>query len=167
MDRNIYEKNVIISCGRRTISSDILPNVQIWNLATNRIIESTDDKYMCPYTPSNDDGNSPVDEDGKFKMLNHNYLIYTNVRDNTQNSGELYFFTMKDGFLTGIANVAMNNNYGGDSFVAPKGTVQCATVTEVECSKGEYQLDTTTCEGTTKNSFFAYNYHHNIFSMLF
>ena len=168
VNKDNYQKIVIINCGRRTVASDVLPKVQFWNLATNQILEGVDDKYDCPYVPSNDDGNTPVDEDGRFKTLNENYLVYTNVRDNyTQTRGQLYFFTIKDGFISGITNADMNDNYGGDSFVAPRGTVKCATmdehIEEAKCNKGEYQVDESTCEGINNEKVLTLRYKYIIY----
>ena len=148
MDQNEAQKQVVIGCGGRIPYDDMgvkkikpttLPHIQVWNLMTNEIVELMDDKFKCPEEDNDQDleptGNvdnikdTPVNENGQFKELDDNYLVYTNAND-----GKVFLFTLAKGFES--ATTTENNNYGGDSFVAPRGTTKCGG-----CPEGTYGFD--------------------------
>ena len=68
---------------------------------------------------------------GRFKRLDHSYLAYTNTRSDA-NTGEVWYFTKQYGFkkvdLTADqVSATTDDHYGGDSFVAPRGTSATAS----------------------------------------
>ena len=149
MDQKEAQKQVVIGCGGRIPYDDddgvkkikpvTLPHIQVWNLETNEIMELMDDKFKCPEEDNDQDleptdnvdniKDTPVNENGKFKELDDNYLVYTNAND-----GKVFLFTLAKGFES--ATTTENNNYGGDSFVAPRGTTKCGG-----CPEGTYGFD--------------------------
>lgn len=103
-DRTNQHRTVVIGCGRDSTV------VQYWDLETNQIHLSA---FQCP------DALSASDEDGHFDELNDNYLIFTNSQE------YVYRFDLENGFVyTGTTSVS---HHGGDSFVAPRGTVECTS----------------------------------------
>jgi len=109
-DRISFHKKVVIGCGRES------PIVQIWDLETNEIYNSP---HFCPDLDPN-----VTDEDGHFDELNDNYLVFTNTHGNVLN------FDLENGFWMepqGNIIATADNHYMGDSFVAPRGTVECLT----------------------------------------
>ena len=116
---------------------------------------NNDDMYKCPEddndatdemdssgeTDTSPDGtnDTPNNHEGKFKQLDENYLIYTNALGGTgtgaDTKGVVYYFTLENGFAradgSGYAMAELDTaanlgyHYGGDSFVAPRGTTKC------------------------------------------
>ena len=104
-DRTTLQRTVVIGCGRDTTK------VQFWDLESNEI-------FLAPFTCPDVDSTGVIDEDGHFDELNDNYLIFTNSQT------FVYRFDLENGFVS-MPTATSVSHHGGDSFVAPRGTVEC------------------------------------------
>jgi len=101
-DSIFLDDKVIIGCGSNTA------NLQIWSLENDEI-------YLSDFTCPTIDISTPTN--AKFKSLDDQTLILTNTFN-----GESHTFTAEYGFESVFTGML---HYGGDTFVANSGYVEC------------------------------------------